>query len=289
LFSNKRRLRRLFHARLSVPLSVAVCGTACAAAGPALAQDPAQVSGGGVSAPGDPVVEKVVCKTQCVAPLKATPGALVKVRGEFLDYIDHVVFRGASGPLRAPLTYRDATRVKAVVPEGAVSSRPFVVDSRGVRSNRAPRKLQVLPVSEIPTAIFPIRGPHDYGDAGARFGAARSGHTHQGQDVMAACGTKLVSAFAGRVQYRGYQGAAGNYVVIDAKGLAVDNVYMHMRDSALVAPGQVVGAGQAIGFVGHTGDAEGCHLHFEYWKGDWYGGGHPVDPLPFLKAWDKTS
>jgi len=38
-----------------------------------------------------------------------------------------------------------------------------------------------------------------------------------------------------------------------------------------------------------TGDATGCHLHFEYWQGDWFGGGHPIDPLPFLKAWDPSS
>src|SRR3546814_1609940 len=43
---------------------------------------------------------------------------------------------------------------------------------------------------------------HDYGGAGARFGAGRSGHSHQGQDVFARCGTKLVAARAGRVQFR---------------------------------------------------------------------------------------
>ena len=35
---------------------------------------------------------------------------------------------------------------------------------------------------------FPILGAHDFGGAGGRFGAGRAGHTHQGQDVMAACG-----------------------------------------------------------------------------------------------------
>jgi hypothetical protein len=33
---------------------------------------------------------------------------------------------------------------------------------------------------------FPILGAHEFGERGGRFGAARSGHTHQGQDVMAA-------------------------------------------------------------------------------------------------------
>jgi murein DD-endopeptidase MepM/ murein hydrolase activator NlpD len=264
--------------------------TAGAGTGTALAQGGGAVpSGGGTSAPGDPVVERVVCKSQCVSGLKATPGALVKVKGQFLDYVDKVVFRGPSGPIPAALSYRDPLRVKAVVPSGAITGRPYVVDSRGVRSNRAPRKLAVLPVSAIPTAVFPVRGPHDYGSAGARFGAGRGGRSHQGQDVMAACGTKLVSAVAGRVQYSGYQGAAGNYAVIDSKGTNVDLVYMHLQKPAIVAEGGAVGAGQKIGLVGATGNAQGCHLHFEYWKGDWYGGGKPVDPLPYLKAWDKTS
>jgi murein DD-endopeptidase MepM/ murein hydrolase activator NlpD len=270
-------------------VSAGIGASGAAAQETAPAPGSAQASVGGVSAPGNPVVDRVVCKSQCVARRKATPGAVVKVKGEFLDYVDRVVFRGSSGPIPAELTYRDPIRVRAIVPAGARSSRPYVIDNRGVRSNRAPRKLEVVPASLIPTAVFPVRGPHDFGGAGARFGAGRSGHIHQGQDVMASCGTKLVSAMAGRVQYRAYQGAAGNYVVIDTKGSAVDLVYMHLAAPALVGAGDRVGAGQRIGEVGETGNAEGCHLHFEYWKGDWYGGGKPVDPLAYLRAWDKVS
>jgi hypothetical protein len=275
-------------------LAVAACATAGVLAAPALAEDPvtsggAQISGGGLSAPGRPVVEKVVCKTGCLGRRKATPGAVVKVKGEFLDYAQQMVFRGTSGPMPVSLTYRDAIRVRAIVPEGAVSSRPYVIDSRGRRSNRAPRKLRIRVAPTISPAVFPVRGPHDYGGPGARFGAPRNGHTHQGQDVTAACGTPLVSAMAGTVQYAGYQSAAGNYLVIDNNGISDDFVYMHLRYPAMVTTGQPVGAGQQIGEVGETGDATGCHLHFEYWQGDWYSGGQPIDPLPYLLAWDSTS
>ncbi|HWO15862.1 MAG TPA: FlgD immunoglobulin-like domain containing protein, partial [Solirubrobacterales bacterium] len=65
---------------------------------------------------------------------------------------------------------------------------------------------------------FPLLGDHDFGESGARFGAGRSGHTHQGQDVMAACGLPVVAARGGRVQYSTWDDLGGNYIVIDGKG-----------------------------------------------------------------------
>lgn len=138
--------------------------------------------------------------------------------------------------------------------------------------------------------IFPVRGPHNFGSAGAQFGAGRDGHTHQGQDVMADCGTKLVAARGGTVQYAGYQGAAGNYIVIDQKGSAEDNMYAHLIAPSPLKTGDRVATGQSIGNVGQTGDATACHLHFEVWSAPgWYEGGQPYDPLALLKAWDKYS
>jgi murein DD-endopeptidase MepM/ murein hydrolase activator NlpD len=137
-------------------------------------------------------------------------------------------------------------------------------------------------------AIFPVRGPHDYGQGAAAFGAGRAGHVHQGQDVMARCGTPLVAARGGTVLMRTYQALAGNYVVIQDPVTGQSNVYAHLRDPALVRTGQRVETGQPIGVVGHTGDASACHLHFELWTAPgWYQGGAPIDPLPTLKAWDR--
>jgi murein DD-endopeptidase MepM/ murein hydrolase activator NlpD len=138
--------------------------------------------------------------------------------------------------------------------------------------------------------VFPIRGAHAYGGGAGRFGAGRSGHTHQGQDVFAKCGTPLVAARGGTIKYAGYQGLAGNYVVIDGANAGEDYAYMHLAQPSPFRTGDRVYTGQAIGVVGDTGDAQGCHLHFELWSAPgWYEGGHPFDPLASLEAWDGWS
>ena len=78
--------------------------------------------------------------------------------------------------------------------------------------------------------------------------------------------------------------------MIDGARTGADFVYMHLREAALVDKGDKVKTGQLIGFVGDTGRADGCHLHFEEWTAPgWYSGGKAFDPLPDLKAWDVQS
>ncbi|HSK49941.1 MAG TPA: peptidoglycan DD-metalloendopeptidase family protein [Solirubrobacterales bacterium] len=138
---------------------------------------------------------------------------------------------------------------------------------------------------------FPILGDHEYSLSAGRFGAGRDGHTHQGQDVMAACGLPLVAARGGQVRYSGYQaGGAGNYIVIDGKGTRYDFMYAHLAEPSPLLTGESVRTGQPIGLVGTTGSSSGCHLHFEMWEAPgWYEGGSPFDPLLFLQRWDRYS
>jgi len=137
---------------------------------------------------------------------------------------------------------------------------------------------------------FPIPGPHNFGGASARFGAGRSGHSHQGQDVFAACGERLLAAQSGRVKVEAYQGSgAGHYLVIDGAD-GIDYVYMHLLKASWANKGTVVQRGWQIGKVGQSGNASGCHLHFELWTAPgWYSGGRPYDPLPSLLQWDSYS
>jgi murein DD-endopeptidase MepM/ murein hydrolase activator NlpD len=144
------------------------------------------------------------------------------------------------------------------------------------------------PVSVV-REVFPILGAHTFGTGAGRFGAGRVGHVHQGQDTFAKCGTPLVAARSGVVYMRAFQSLAGNYLVINVPSGQSD-MYAHMRAPALLKAGTHVRAGQKIGYVGDTGDADGCHLHFEMWsKPGWYQGGEPFDPLPSLKKWDRES
>jgi murein DD-endopeptidase MepM/ murein hydrolase activator NlpD len=166
-----------------------------------------------------------------------------------------------------------------------------VVDGKPVKAKKAAGSdASDSATFDFYTHIFPIDAHHDYGDKGARFGAGRKGHTHQGQDIFAKCGSPLRAARAGEVQANQYQSSAGFYIVIDGEGTDVDYVYMHMKKRSDFHEGDKVHTGEAIGQVGDTGDAHGCHLHFELWSGPgWFEGGKPYDPLPQLKGWDKFS
>jgi murein DD-endopeptidase MepM/ murein hydrolase activator NlpD len=132
--------------------------------------------------------------------------------------------------------------------------------------------------------IFPVRARHDYWDG---FGAGRG---HQGQDVGAACGEKIVAARGGRVTWKRYHSAAGYYVVIDGRRDSHDYMYAHLRKPAIVGEGERVRTGERIGRVGATGNATGCHLHFEYWSSHWWAGGRPLPSVTrVLRKWDGWS
>ena len=172
-----------------------------------------------------------------------------------------------------------------VQPEGRYAFRAVIHDGSVTTSSATPDDA-ARDAFDLYGHLFPVRGHHTYGDG---FGAPRAGHSHQGQDVMADCGTKLVAAQGGSVIYSGFQSAAGNYVVIHGVD-GQDNAYMHLAQPSPFSEGDKVFTGQQIGVVGQTGDATACHLHFEIWTPPgWYNGGHPIDPVSALQSWDAYS
>jgi murein DD-endopeptidase MepM/ murein hydrolase activator NlpD len=133
-----------------------------------------------------------------------------------------------------------------------------------------------------PTAVFPMRAEPDFGEADARFGAYRSGHMHEGQDVFAPAGTPLVAIRDGRVVEKGDDGGRGNYVAIWSAEAEHTFVYLHMLRPTPFEPGDRVNMGERIGAVGCTGSCWGDHLHFEIRIGRGTTA-PPRDPLPVLQ------
>lgn len=148
--------------------------------------------------------------------------------------------------------------------------------------------------------VFPIVGSTSYSDT---FGACRSGCSrgHEGTDMMAAKLTLLVAARDATVT--GFKdtatpdGSQGNYVMLrDAEGW--EYWYIHVNNDSPgtddganpkdwmfgpgIARGAKVKAGQLVGFVGDSGNAERTapHLHFEIHKPD----GTVINPYKSLRA-----
>ncbi|MEA2246274.1 MAG: hypothetical protein QOH46_803 [Solirubrobacteraceae bacterium] len=139
------------------------------------------------------------------------------------------------------------------------------------------------------SGVFPVAGPHTYGDV---FGVPRKGYSHQGQDVAAAEGVPVVAPLPGTILYVDNQPSAAGWYVVQRAADGRDFFYAHCQEgSVAVAPGQAVTPGQRLCNVGSTGSATGPHLHFEIWLGGWRvnAASHPVDPLPDLKAWDPAA
>jgi murein DD-endopeptidase MepM/ murein hydrolase activator NlpD len=162
----------------------------------------------------------------------------------------------------------------------------------------APASPVAAPEAGVPTpaqtvadgAVFPVRGAHNFGGPENRFGAPRSGHIHQGQDVLTAEGTPDVAPLAGTIESTANQPGGAGYYVVEHTLIGFDFFFAHCQaGSFTVAAGQAVAAGRQICSAGQTGDATAPHLHFEIWVGGWQAsGGHPIDPLPYLEAWERA-
>jgi len=135
--------------------------------------------------------------------------------------------------------------------------------------------------------VFPVFGPVSYIDT---FGAARSDVTyHHGDDIFGQLGQPLVACADATVFSVGWNKIGGNRLwLLDGQGNQFYYAHLSAFSTAAV-DGARVKAGQVIGFLGNTGDAEGTpyHLHFEVHPVSllYVGYDGAVDPTPYLDAW----
>jgi len=143
--------------------------------------------------------------------------------------------------------------------------------------------------------VFPVLGTVTYSDD---FGDARAGGAHQGIDMMAPKRSLALAAEAGKVEFYARSASAGCMLYLHGQS-GTDYYYIHLNNDKTLKndnrgkcvagtayarklkDGAKVVAGQVIGYVGDSGDANGihAHLHFELHPGR----KSAVDPYPWLQ------
>jgi len=87
-------------------------------------------------------------------------------------------------------------------------------------------------------------------------------HYYNAIDVANKCGSPIVAASGGTVQRAGWGFKVEGQRVTIQHSNGVVTFYGHLS-RIIVAPGQTVNRGDIIGYMGETGHATGCHLHFD--------------------------
>ncbi len=147
----------------------------------------------------------------------------------------------------------------------------------------------------VPRLIFPVVGPVTYTND---FGDPRGRLPHQGNDIMAAKKSPIVAVEDGKVSFWTSSASAGCLLYLHGRSGTMYE-YIHLNNDRTMKNdnkgkcvagtayakglknGARVKAGQPIGYVGDSGDANGIasHLHFELHPR----GGRAVSPFRYLK------
>ncbi|MES1246946.1 MAG: M23 family metallopeptidase [Actinomycetota bacterium] len=151
------------------------------------------------------------------------------------------------------------------------------------------KPLTIHPKPWVDGYVFPIYGESSYSDTYGGLRGDVSGDWHHGDDIFANLGTPILSVAHGVVFSVGWNKVGGWRLWLrDDQGN--EYYYAHLSAySPYAVDGAIVDAGDVLGFVGNTGDAEGTpyHLHFEVHPVGLLGLGYDgaVDPTPFLDRW----
>jgi hypothetical protein len=188
-------------------------------------------------------------------------------------------------------------------------ARPFLVLALfGLAAGTAaaiPPEPPAPPKSKPPTPpnrkqiVFPVLGTVDFSDD---YGAPRPQGRHEGIDILAPRHAYALAAEAGRVRFYSGSDRAGCMLYLDGKS-GTTYLYIHLNNDVTkkndnrgacvpgmaywkgLKDGATVAAGEPIGYVGNSGDADGTdpHLHFEVHPND----GGAANPFPYLRQAER--
>src|SRR6266566_4265107 len=186
-----------------------------------------------------------------------------------------------------------------VIPTAPVKPTKKKASKPAPKQGQAPSlpSLRPIPVGLQPelTAgpyVFPVYGlDSSFTDTFGSFRGDVPGNWHHGDDIFSPLGTPILACADGTVFSVGWNGVGGNRLWL-RDGQGNEFYYAHLSAySPAARNGNRVKAGEVIGFVGNTGDAEGTpyHLHFEVHPVAYLGLGYDgaVDPSPYLNAWQQ--
>jgi hypothetical protein len=142
--------------------------------------------------------------------------------------------------------------------------------------------------------VFPVLGTAEFSND---FGAPRPQGSHEGIDILAPRHALALAAEAGKVRFYTGSSRAGCMLYLDGRS-GTTYLYIHLNNDLTegndnrggcvngvafprgLKSGARVLAGQPVGFVGDSGDANGIHphLHFERHPG----GGRATNPYRYL-------
>ena len=216
--------------------------------------------------------------------LTADHGGLAAGSEILVGYAEASVQAGAPQPITptAPTT----TTTKQQPPQA-----PPKPSTQGLPPNFRPLPVGLQPQLTAGPYVFPVYGPHSFIDTFGAFRGDVSGDWHHGDDIFASLGAPVLACADGAIFSVGWNNVGGNRLWL-RDGQGNEYYYAHLSAySPAARNGNHVKAGEVIGFVGNTGDAEGTayHLHFEVHPVAYLALGYDgaVDPTPYLKAWQE--
>ena len=172
------------------------------------------------------------------------------------------------------------------LPEAELSD--FMASFAGLSAQLDDREQQLavleslLMSKNLEDEVFPAGFPAEKGWLSSFFGTRTDPFTgrpaqHNGVDIAGKLGTKILAVASGVVTWSGDRYGYGTMVEVN-HGNGYVTRYAHNSDN-LVAVGDTVKKGQALGLMGSSGRSTGPHVHFEVLRH-----GRVVNPVKYVRS-----